>query len=135
MILLKEFNYLDTINKELKTRMGKVLEEYRYLSIENRTLLNTKTKLIEKEVECTKYKDERDYFKRKIIEHHRRNEQQKQQMTNACQCTLKQEDSIFSLSSASNNLSSVDPGSSSLSATASHLEETPNKHSLVKDTY
>ena len=37
--------------------MSKVMEEYKYLSIENRTLLNIKTKLIEKEVECTKYKD------------------------------------------------------------------------------
>jgi hypothetical protein len=57
MILLKEFNYLDTINKDLKNKMSKVMEEYKYLSIENRTLLNIKTKLIEKEVECTKYKD------------------------------------------------------------------------------
>jgi len=57
MILLKEFNYLETINKDLKDKMSKVMEEYKYLSIENRTLLNIKTKLIEKEVECTKYKD------------------------------------------------------------------------------
>jgi hypothetical protein len=72
LILLKEFNYLDEINKDLKNKMGKVMEEYKYLSIENRTLLNIKTKLIEKEVDCAKYKDERDYFKRKLIDHHKR---------------------------------------------------------------
>lgn len=48
LILLKEFNYLDSINKDLKQKLGKIMEEYKYLSIENRTLLNMKTKLIEK---------------------------------------------------------------------------------------
>lgn len=57
LILLNEYNYLDGQHREVKARMGKLMEDYRYLSIENRTLLNVKTKLIEKELECTRYKD------------------------------------------------------------------------------
>lgn len=110
--------------------MGKVMEEYRYLSIENRTLLNTKTKLLEKEMECTKYKDERDYFKRKVIDHHKRNEQLKKETAHACQCKIKQDESIFSLSSASNNLSSVE--GSSFSNTASNID-LPTNHSPIKN--
>lgn len=33
LILLKEYNYLDSLNKEVKDRHAKLLEEYRYLSI------------------------------------------------------------------------------------------------------
>lgn len=33
MILLKEFNYLDGINKDLKSRMAQLMEDYKYLAI------------------------------------------------------------------------------------------------------
>jgi hypothetical protein len=52
--------------------LAQLTQEYKYLSIENRTLLNTKTKLVDKELECAKIKSERDMFKKKLIELHRK---------------------------------------------------------------
>ena len=54
------------------------MEEYKYLSIENRTLLKIKEKLLEKELECARlkverdqFKGEKDQFKKKTIEYHK----------------------------------------------------------------
>ncbi len=69
------------------------MEQNKYLSIENRTLRNTKAQLLGKVQECSKYKEERDYFKKKVIEQHNMKK---------CRCSNKQAESIFSLSSASN---------------------------------
>ena len=75
MVLLKEFNYLDDINRDLKKKVAVTLEEYRYLSIENRTLLNIKNQLGQRENECKRFKEERDTFKRKLIALHRQHMQ------------------------------------------------------------
>ena len=75
MILLKEFNYLDDLNRELKNKVAVTLEEYRYLSIENRTLLNIKSKIAQLEQECRRNKEEKDTFKRRLIILHRQHTQ------------------------------------------------------------
>lgn len=72
LLLLNEYNFLDSINKDLKDRHAKLMDLYKYLSIENRTLLIAKGNLAEKELECARIKGERDQFKKKIIEFHRR---------------------------------------------------------------
>ena len=33
LVLLKEYNYLNTVSKETKSRLAKLMEEYKYLSI------------------------------------------------------------------------------------------------------
>ena len=67
LVLLKEYNYLNTVSKETKSRLAKLMEEYKYLSIQNRTLLGVRQKLVEKELECTKIKGEKEVFRKKII--------------------------------------------------------------------
>lgn len=57
LVLVKEVNYLDSINKDVQKRLSTTIEEYKYLSIENRTLLGAKSKLLEKELECSKVKN------------------------------------------------------------------------------
>lgn len=109
LVLVKEFNYLDSLNKDLTNRLSKVIEEYKYLSIENRTLLNVKSKLLEKELECSKVKNERDQFKKKLIEFHKKmqpseEESEEDELCHKCRgggSTLSREESVFTLSSLS----------------------------------
>ena len=74
--MLSEYKYLNTIAKDAKSKLANLTEEFKYLSIENRTLLNVKTKLTEKELECAKVKAEKDQFKKKLIAFHRKSQEE-----------------------------------------------------------
>ncbi len=58
---------------ELKEEVARLKDELRYLHIENSVLLKIKNENLKLKIDITKIEHERDYFKMKAMEIHKKN--------------------------------------------------------------